>query len=191
VVLSLLLTRKFRVISIDNYHNSNPKSLHRVSQIAREALPTDASEEEKLSADVHSYRVDLTDEPEVRKVFEHCGKGNIWGLIHIAALKAVGESAEIPLRYYRVNVAATLTLLELMDEFESHRFVYSSSATVYGIAPKIPIPETTSLNGESVYGRTKIISETMLQDICRCAYTHTFRILLSFIKDWHYSFLLL
>ncbi|KAF8336838.1 UDP-glucose 4-epimerase [Cantharellus anzutake] len=167
VILSLLLTRKFKIISIDNYSNSHAESLERVSKIARESLPVDASEEDKFSVIIDDRKVDLTNSLAVREVFEAYGKGNIWGLIHIAALKAVGESGTVPIEYYRVNVAATITLLQLMDEFELHRLVYSSSAAVYGIPPKIPTPETTALKAKSVYGRTKAISETIIKDICQ------------------------
>jgi UDP-glucose 4-epimerase len=82
------------------------------------------------------------------------------------AFKAVGESVEIPLTYYENNVAATLFLLQTMQEFDCTRIVYSSSATVYGIPPTIPIPETTRLKADSPYGKTKVMSETMLDDLC-------------------------
>jgi UDP-glucose 4-epimerase len=89
-------------------------------------------------------------------------------LSFVKALKAVGESSEIPLDYYTVNVAATLNLLRLMDSYDCTRIVYSSSATVYGTPPDIPIPETTRLIADSVYGRTKVMSETIIQDLCHC-----------------------
>jgi UDP-glucose 4-epimerase len=73
---------------------------------------------------------------------------------------------EIPLTYYENNVAATLYLLQTMQEFDCTRVVYSSSATVYGIPPTIPIPETTRLKADSPYGKTKVMSETMLDDLC-------------------------
>lgn len=82
------------------------------------------------------------------------------------AYKAVGESVEIPLKYYENNVTATLYLLQVMAEYDCKRIVYSSSATVYGIPPIIPIPETTRLKADSPYGKTKIMSETMLDDLC-------------------------
>lgn len=84
------------------------------------------------------------------------------------AYKAVGESVEIPLAYYENNVAATLFLLQTMADFDCTRIVYSSSATVYGIPPVIPIPETTRLKADSPYGKTKVMSETMLDDLCHC-----------------------
>lgn len=82
------------------------------------------------------------------------------------AYKAVGESVEIPLTYYENNVTATLFLLQTMADFDCTRIVYSSSATVYGIPPIIPIPETTRLQADSPYGKTKVMSETMLDDLC-------------------------
>lgn len=83
------------------------------------------------------------------------------------AYKAVGESNDIPLTYYQVNTGATMTLSELMQEFGCTRLVYSSSATVYGIPPVVPIPETTKLDAKSPYGRSKVMAETVLNDHCR------------------------
>lgn len=82
------------------------------------------------------------------------------------AYKAVGESVEIPLTYYTNNVSATISLLQIMSEYECTRIVYSSSATVYGTPPTIPIPETTQLKADSPYGRTKVMSETVIDDLC-------------------------
>ena len=86
------------------------------------------------------------------------------------AYKAVGESGEIPLTYYANNVSATILLAQVMKEYGCNKLVYSSSATVYGIPPIIPIPETTPLKAESVYGRTKVMCETLLKDLCHCGY---------------------
>ncbi|KAG9127322.1 UDP-glucose-4-epimerase [Ceratobasidium sp. 392] len=166
VVLTLALTRRYKVFSIDNHHNSFPAALSRVSQIARDALPADASEQDRDSAEVEAYTADLTKENEVRAVFEKFGKGGVWGAIHVAAYKAVGESGEIPLTYYANNLSATILLAQIMKEFDCTRLVYSSSATVYGIPPVVPIPETTPLKAESVYGRTKVMCETVLKDLC-------------------------
>ena len=82
------------------------------------------------------------------------------------AYKAVGESTEIPLTYYENNVSATLYLLQVMAEYDCTRFVYSSSATVYGTPPVIPIPESTRLQADSPYGKTKVMSETIIGDLC-------------------------
>lgn len=84
VVLTLLLTRRFKVISIDNHHNSHPLALSRVHKIALDALPLEASEQDKDSAQVDGHWGDLTNAQEVAAVFEQYGKGGIWGVIHIA-----------------------------------------------------------------------------------------------------------
>ena len=197
------------MICIDNYHNSYPKALTRLTQIARDALPENPTEQDKDSTEIDSYNVNLTHPEEVRAVFEKYGKGGIWGVIHIAvrtlasfaplhilnsyplsnrrrapsppspsttthrspehdakqAYKAVGESTEIPVTYYHNNVSATIFLLQAMSEFDCTRFVYSSSATVYGTPPKVPIPETTRLKADSPYGKSKVMSETIIDDL--------------------------
>ncbi|GJJ13567.1 hypothetical protein Clacol_007822 [Clathrus columnatus] len=155
------------VLSIDNHHNSHNYALDRVSRIALDALPANASKEERDSATVDDHLGDLTKAEDVRKMFEQYGKGGIWGVIHVAAHKAVGESGEIPLVYYQNNVSATVLLLQIMDEYDCTRFVYSSSATVYGIPPHIPIPETSPLKAESCYGRTKIVSEGLYNPVAQ------------------------
>ncbi|KAF8433465.1 UDP-glucose 4-epimerase [Boletus edulis BED1] len=166
VVFALQQTRRYKVISIDNHHNSHPAALTRIAQLARDALPENATDADKDSAEIDAFPYDLTSADKVRAVFEKYGKGGIWGVIHIAAYKAVGESVEIPLTYYANNVSATITLLQIMSEYDCTRIVYSSSATVYGTPPIIPIPETTRLKADSPYGKTKIMSETIIDDLC-------------------------
>jgi len=166
IIHVLQSTRKYKVISIDNHHNSQPTSLQRVEKLAREGLPEDPSELDIESTKIDTFACDLLDADSVRKVFERYGKGGIWGVIHVAAYKAVGESSEIPLAYYKNNVSATISLLEIMSEYDCTRFVYSSSATVYGEPAVIPIPETTRLQALSPYGRTKVMTETVLSDLC-------------------------
>jgi len=144
----------------------NPEALARVVQLSRDALPENATELERQSAEIDSYKCDLTKPDEVRFVFDQFGKGGIWGVIHIAAYKAVGESTEIPLTYYANNVAATISLLQIMSDYDCTRIVYSSSATVYGTPPIIPIPENTRLQAHSPYGSTKIMAETIINDLC-------------------------
>ncbi|PCH34309.1 UDP-glucose 4-epimerase [Wolfiporia cocos MD-104 SS10] len=166
VIYSLQETRRYKVVSVDNHHNSTPKALVRVAEIARNNLPTDASDKDKDSAEIDAFQADLTKPDEIRKVFATYGKGGIWGVVHIAAYKAVGESTEIPLTYYANNVGATISLLQIMKEFDCTRIVYSSSATVYGTPPVIPIPETTRLQAHSPYGKTKVMCENIIEDIC-------------------------
>lgn len=97
------------------------------------------------------------------------------------AYKAVGESTEIPLTYYANNVGATVSLLQIMADYGCNRIVYSSSATVYGTPPIIPIPETTRLQADSPYGKTKVMAETIINDLCHGRYSFVFVGILQFI----------
>jgi len=166
VIYTLQKTRRYKVISIDNHHNSHPHALCRVSQLAKEELPENPTDAEIQSTDIDAYNCDLTKPEQIRSVFERYGPGGIWGVIHIAAHKAVGESAEIPLTYYANNVSATVSLLQIMSMYDCTRIVYSSSATVYGTPPIVPIPEATRLQADSPYGQTKVMAETIIDDLC-------------------------
>ncbi|PWO00417.1 UDP-glucose 4-epimerase [Tilletiopsis washingtonensis] len=176
IVLCVLLTRKYTVTVVDNFHNSFPESMTRVSQIARDELPADASQEDKDACTVDVVKGDMRDAKVLDGIFaDYKQKGDaIWSVILVAALKAVGESGEIPIDYYEVNVSGLITLLRVMQTHEVTRLVYSSSATVYGIPKTIPIPESTPLAAESVYGRTKQMSELIIKDVCD-AYPKTWR----------------
>lgn len=90
------------------------------------------------------------------------------------AYKSVGESTEKPLLYYANNVGATVSLLQVMADYDCYRMVYSSSATVYGTPPKIPIPESTRLKADSPYGKTKVMVETLIDDLCHCEFVDAF-----------------
>jgi UDP-glucose 4-epimerase len=90
-------------------------------------------------------------------------------VIHFAALKAVGESCQLPLAYYRNNVSGTLGLLEAMKKYNVTRLVFSSSATVYGTPNYLPLNEAhpTGQGCTNPYGRSKFFIEEMLADLCR------------------------
>lgn len=90
-------------------------------------------------------------------------------MAHFKALKAVGESGEKPLAYYRNNVSASISLFESMARHDCQNLVFSSSATVYGTPKTIPIPETSPLQPESCYGRTKAMVEEIIKDLCVAA----------------------
>ena len=108
------------------------------------------------------YQIDATDRGALRTVFrEH----PVDAVIHFAAYKAVGESCQLPLTYYRNNLDSTLALLEVMEEFGCKRFVFSSSATVYG--PENPVPYEESMPARvatNPYGSTKVMIEQILRD---------------------------
>jgi UDP-glucose 4-epimerase len=84
VLCALQETRQYKVVCIDNFHNSDPRVFSRLEALARSALPTDATETDKESTVIDAYRCDLTKPADVRAVFEKYGKGGIWGVIHIA-----------------------------------------------------------------------------------------------------------
>ena len=86
-------------------------------------------------------------------------------MIHFAGLKAVGESCEKPLLYYRNNLDSTLTLLETMVKYDVKRFVFSSSATVYGTPERLPLDEDCRLSTTNPYGSTKLMIENILKDV--------------------------
>ena len=110
------------------------------------------------------YRLDGCDKDGLRKVFaDH----HIDAVIHFAGYKAVGESVKKPLAYYRNNIDSTLALLEVMEEFDCRKFVFSSSATVYG--PENPYPyreEMPAIQSSSPYGWSKVMNERILTDYC-------------------------
>ncbi|ORX41165.1 hypothetical protein BD324DRAFT_613488 [Kockovaella imperatae] len=163
VVVALLLTGKYLPIVVDNCHNAFPEAVKRCGEIARDEMGADAPQP-------LFHRLDLRDPAAIDEVFsKYDNEGGIWAVIHLAALKAVGESGEKPLDYYRVNVAGSISLMESMAKHNCNNLVFSSSATVYGTPKTIPIPETSPLVPESAYGRTKAMVEMIMQDTCRAA----------------------
>jgi UDP-glucose 4-epimerase len=142
-----LLNQGHKVVVVDNLVNSHSESLQRVEELTGKNIPF--------------YAVDLSNEAEITKVFsEH----SIEAVIHFAGLKAVGESVEQPIRYYDNNIKSTLVLCKLMQSFSVKHLVFSSSATVYGLAESNPIPETAPLSATNPYGRTKLFIEYILND---------------------------
>ena len=110
------------------------------------------------------YVFDCKSKTGLRKVFS---ENQIDAVIHFAAFKAVGESVKKPLMYYRNNLDSAMTLLEIMEEFGCKKFVFSSSATVYG--PNNPHPykeEMKAIESSSPYGWTKVMIERILTDYC-------------------------
>ena len=102
------------------------------------------------------------DKPALTAVFRN---HSFDAVIHFAGLKAVGESTQIPLRYYHNNITGTLILCEVMKEFGVKTIVFSSSATVYGNPHKVPITEDFPLSTTNPYGRTKLMIEEILRDL--------------------------
>ncbi len=142
-----LQNMNIEVIVIDNLSNSSYHSLERVQSITNK--------------EITFIEGDVRDKELLRSIFKN---GDIEGVIHFAGLKAVGESNEIPLEYYDNNLNSTITLLQVMDEFNCNNLIFSSSATVYGNPEKLPITESFPLSVTNPYGRTKLMIEDILRD---------------------------
>jgi len=143
-----LLEVGYRVVVIDNLSNSKEAALDRVREIAGKPLDF--------------VRCDLLDRSGLEQVFDRYA---IDAVMHFAGLKAVGESVEQPLRYYRNNVSGTANLLEAMVEADVKDIVFSSSCTVHGAPATLPIREDAPLQAVNPYGQTKLTIEYMLKDL--------------------------
>ncbi len=144
-----LLQTGHRVTVVDNLCNASQVSLQRV---------------EKLSGKTLAFvLLNLLDLEGLRQVFAQ--HGDIDAVIHFAGLKAVGESVQQPLLYYQNNIISTLNLCQVMAEYAVKHIVFSSSATVYGMAATSPIPEEAGTAPFSPYGRNKLMIEQILQDV--------------------------
>ena len=143
-----LLCAGQEVVILDNFSNSKPETVGRIGRIAgRQPV---------------LFEADLLDYESVEEVFrDH----EICSVIHFAGLKAVGESVEKPLRYYKCNITGTLNLCEAMAKAGVKRMVFSSSATVYGQNPDVPFREDYPLSCTNPYGRTKLMIEQILSDL--------------------------
>lgn len=144
-----LIKSGYDVVIADNLSNSNPEVLNRLKTIT--------------GKDVKFYKADILDREAMRKVFS---ENDIKVVIHFAGLKAVGESVREPMKYYENNIAGTVVLCEVMQEFGCKKIVFSSSATVYGVAEKMPLTEDMPLGAINPYGRTKLFIEYILKDLC-------------------------
>ncbi|HET6746741.1 MAG TPA: UDP-glucose 4-epimerase GalE [Candidatus Saccharimonadales bacterium] len=156
-----LLQAGHTVEVVDNLSNSNAEVMRRIEELSGKKVP------------LHVF--DLKDKVKTRGIF----KASVFdGVIHFAGLKAVGESTQKPLTYYRTNLDSTLTLLETMQEFNVKQLVFSSSATVYG-SSTIPYNEFLS-TGQGItnpYGQTKYIIEQILKDTAKADGTNCFTVL--------------
>jgi UDP-glucose 4-epimerase len=144
----LLIEAGYEIIVFDNFCNASKESIRRVETIVNQEI-------ELIEGDIRN-RVDL------EQVFE---KNKIDSVIHFAGLKAVGESVEIPLKYYDNNVYGTILLCEVMAKYGCKSIIFSSSATVYGDPYTTPITEDFPLSVTNPYGRSKLIVEEILRDL--------------------------
>ncbi len=143
-----LITAGHKVVVIDNFVNSKPDAL--------------AVVEELTGAEIAIVEGDVRDRALVEQVIVEHG---VTAVIHMAALKAVGESVEMPLEYYGNNLESAIAVLDAMKAANCWKFVFSSSATVYGDPESNPIPETASIGATNPYGMTKEMIEVILRDV--------------------------
>lgn len=154
-----LLNEGKEIIIVDNFSNSKPEVLDKIKEIT--------------GKDFKFYELDMTDKKALDKVFF---KHHIDAVIHLAGLKAVGESVEKPIEYYYNNLVANMNLLQLMKKYRCRKIVFSSSATVYGTPETVPIPETAARSTTNPYGSTKLMMEDILMDVAKA--DESFRIVL-------------
>lgn len=137
------------IVIIDNFSNSNPKVLEAIKTITKK--------------DFKFYEMDYLDREKLEKVFE---ENKIDAVINFAGYKAVGESVQKPIEYYTNNVSGALILLDTMKKYGCKKFIFSSSATVYGEPEKIPLTEECKTGGTTnPYGTTKLFIEQILKDV--------------------------
>lgn len=145
-----LLESGREVVIVDDLSNSSPKVIDRIEAIT--------GKRPKF------YEVNILNEEKMDEIFR---ENKIDSVIHFAGFKAVGESVAKPLAYYTNNLTTTLIILNLMKKYGVRNFVFSSSATVYGDPHTCPILEDFPLSATNPYGRTKLMIEEMLVDICK------------------------
>jgi len=147
-----LIENGYDLISVDNNSRSTPAMLNGAEQITGKKIK--------------NYKVDLCNFDDTHAIFQE--NKDIYGIIHFAAYKAVGESVEEPLLYYENNITSLVNLLKCVQEFHIPHFVFSSSCSVYGNAAEIPVTETTPLMPpESPYGATKQMGEQIISDFAK------------------------
>lgn len=139
----------YQVVGLDDFSNSSPAVLQRLQRLLGGEAPV-------------FEQGSVTDAAFVESVFQ---RHRIDAVVHFAAFKAVGESTAKPLSYYANNIGGLLTVCEAMRRHGCHRFVFSSSATVYGKPEALPITELARLQATNPYGQTKLIGEQILADL--------------------------
>ena len=144
-----LLQSGHEVIIVDNLCNSKQEVVGVIEQLGGKP--------------VKFYKADIADRRTIQSIFKHSA---VDAVIHFAGLKAVGESVQKPLAYYKNNITGTLVLLEAMLSEGCKRMVFSSSATVYGMNNPVPFREEYPISATNPYGYTKVMVEQILNDLC-------------------------
>jgi UDP-glucose 4-epimerase len=143
-----LLNHGYKVVAVDNFSNSKKEVIDKIEKITNKKIKF--------------YKLNVCNKRKLETVFK---ENKIDAVIHFAGYKAVGESVQKPLMYYRNNLDSTLTLLEVMGKYNVKKIVFSSSATVYGDPEELPIKETARLSTTNPYGSTKLYIEGILKDL--------------------------
>lgn len=145
-----MVERGMTAVVVDNLDNSSEESLKRVAKLTGKP------------DQVVFRHVDLLDYDALAAVFKEF---SFDACVHFAGLKAVGESVQLPIKYYHNNLTGTCNLLNLLMEHNCKRFVFSSSATVYGLVKEMPVTEGVEIGATNPYGRTKLFIEEFLRDL--------------------------
>ncbi|MGG0300207.1 UDP-glucose 4-epimerase GalE [Bacillus albus] len=145
-----LLNNNYKIIVVDNLSNSSIESLNRVKEITGKQF--------------EFYKENVLNREKMNEIFL---QNNIEAVIHFAGFKAVGESTTIPLTYYYNNIISTIILCDVMQKHNVKNFIFSSSATVYGIPKTSPITEEFPLSVTNPYGQTKLMIEQMMRDVAK------------------------
>ena len=144
-----LLNNNREIIIVDNFSNSKKEVLEKIKQITNKNFKY--------------YEIDYKDEDKLNKIFK---ENKIEAVMNFAGFKAVGESVQKPLEYYENNISGAITLLKVMKKHNVKKFIFSSSATVYGNPEKVPITEDSKTGGTTnPYGTTKLFIEQILKDL--------------------------
>mgnify|MGYP003557334110 CR=1 FL=1 len=146
-----LMGRGHEVVVVDSLVNSSVRALERIGKIT--------------GSSVAFHQLDVRDKAGMAAIFAEAGFDAV---MHFAALKAVGESCERPLDYFDNNISGTISLLKSMQDAGVRRLVFSSSATVYGDPERVPVREDARLQVTNPYGRTKLVMEQLIEDLCAC-----------------------
>ncbi|MBQ4263238.1 MAG: UDP-glucose 4-epimerase GalE [Bacilli bacterium] len=145
-----LLESNYEIILLDNLSNSKKEVVDKIKTITNKNFKF--------------YKGDCADKNILTKIFN---ENKIDAVMHFAGFKAVGESVKNPLKYYNNNLISTITLLEVMNEYNCKKLVFSSSATVYGNPKTLPIKESFPLSTTNPYGTTKLMIENILNDVAK------------------------
>lgn len=145
-----LMQQGYRVMVLDNFSNAQPTAIDNIKIITGHAPLL--------------YKGDIRDKLLLEDIFS---QQPIHAVMHFAGLKAVGESMREPLSYYANNVAGSLNLLQAMQQHDVKKFIFSSSATVYGVPQSLPLTEASPLAPINPYGESKLMVENILADLCR------------------------